>query len=97
VDIADRISELGRQPYSAREFFNKFSDRILFGTDSTPLYCDSYDIYYRFLETRDEYFDYCVESVPRQGRWKIYGLGLDNQVLEKIYNKNASRILFNNK
>lgn len=94
VDIADRIAELGRQPYTSKEFFNKFSERILFGTDSTPLYCDSYGIYYRFLETKDEYFDYCLEPVPRQGRWKIYGLGLDNEVLENVYRKNANRIIF---
>lgn len=95
VDIAARIAELGRQPYTSRDFFNKFSDRILFGTDSTPLCCDSYGIYYRFLETKDEYFDYCPEQVPNQGRWKIYGLGLDREVLEKVYHKNANRILFN--
>lgn len=94
VDIADRIAELGRQPYTAGDFFNRHCDRILFGTDSTPLYCDNYEVYYRFLETRDEYFDYSTDPLPRQGRWKIYGLALDKEVLEKIYSRNAAGLLF---
>src|SRR5690606_37508423 len=67
VDISERIGELGRQPYSARRFFLKYADRILFGTDRPP---DDfiYPVYYRFLETDDEYFDYGIEEVPRQGR-----------------------------
>ena len=56
VDIDARISELGRQPYSARRFFLKYQDRIMFGTDASPNR-DAYRIYYRFLETDDEYFD----------------------------------------
>ena len=36
VDIDARISELGRQPYTARKFFLKYQDRIMFGTDTTP-------------------------------------------------------------
>lgn len=94
VDIAARIAELGRQPYSARKFFIQYQDRILFGTDSSPLNMDGYSIYYRFLETWDEYFDYGTGPIPGQGRWKIYGLGLEKQVLEKIYHLNAEKILF---
>ena len=62
VDIDARISELGRQPYTARKFFLKYQDRILFGTDTTPNR-DAYRIYYRFLETDDEYFD-CRRPPP---------------------------------
>lgn len=94
VDIAQRVSELGRQPYSASEFFIKYQDRILFGTDSTPKDTTQYSIYYRFLETKDEYFDYCADPIPTQGRWKIYGLGLESRVLKKIYYANAEKILF---
>ena len=92
VDIAERIAELGRQPYSSRRFFEKYSDRIIFGTDSMPGHMLQ-SINYRFLETEDEYFDYSYEGVPPQGRWKIYGLGLQDSVLEKIYSKNIQRIL----
>jgi hypothetical protein len=52
-----------------------------------------YEIYYRFLETEDEYFDYAPASVPPQGRWRIYGLGLPDSILEKVYFANAARIL----
>ncbi|WP_234567302.1 amidohydrolase family protein [Rhodohalobacter sp. 614A] len=90
VDIDARISELGRQPYTARKFMIKHQDRILFGTD-TPPNVDAYRVYYRFLETDDEYIN-ADPSHHRQGRWRIYGLYLPDEVLEKIYNKNALKI-----
>jgi predicted TIM-barrel fold metal-dependent hydrolase len=92
IDIDARISELGRQPYSTRKFFLKYPDRILFGTD-TPPNRDAYRIYYRFLETDDEYFD-CSASHHRQGFWNIYGVYLPPEILEKVYHKNAERVLF---
>jgi hypothetical protein len=102
VDIAARIGELGRQPRTARAFFEKYQDRILFGTDATPhadnypqqLFGDElYEIYYRFLETDDEYFDYAPAKVPPQGRWRISGLNLPESILRKVYNENAAREL----
>mgnify|MGYP000976784376 CR=1 FL=1 len=102
VEIGARIGELGRQPRTSRKFFEKYQDRILFGTDATPngvaypqqLYGDAlYQIYFRFLETEDEYFDYAPAAVPPQGRWRIYGIGLPDQILRKVYNANAMRIL----
>jgi len=92
IDIDARISELGRQPYTARRFFLKYQDRIMFGTDTTPAR-EAFRIYYRFLETDDEYFD-CAASHHRQGFWNIYGIFLPAEVLEKIYHKNAERLLF---
>jgi predicted TIM-barrel fold metal-dependent hydrolase len=91
VDIDARISELGRQPYSARRFFLKYQDRIMFGTDTVPNR-DAYRIYYRFLETDDEYFDPAGGHHP-QGFWMIYGVFLPRDVLEKLYVKNAERLL----
>lgn len=91
VDIDARISELGRQPYSCRRFFIKYQDRIMFGTDTTPN-ADAYRLYYRFLETDDEYFD-TAESHHRQGFWMIYGIFLPDEVLEKIYTTNATKLL----
>ena len=101
VDIAARIGELGRQPRASRKFFDRYQDRILFGTDasggtSTPqqTYSDAlYEIYFRFLETEDEYFDYSPAAVPPQGRWRIYGLGLPEQILRKVYSENAARLI----
>jgi predicted TIM-barrel fold metal-dependent hydrolase len=92
IDISERLGELGRQPYTARRFFLKYADRILFGTDSGPDLA-SYRLYYRFLETDDEYFAYGTEEVPRQGRWQAYGLYLPDAVLEKIYFRNAERVI----
>jgi predicted TIM-barrel fold metal-dependent hydrolase len=102
VDIAARIGELGRQPRTTRKFFEKYQDRILFGTDATPnadrfpqqVYNDKlYEIYFRFLETDDEYFDYAPATVPPQGRWRIYGINLPDQILKKVYVANAARLL----
>jgi predicted TIM-barrel fold metal-dependent hydrolase len=102
VEIAARIAELGRQPRTARQFFDKYQDRILFGTDASPngkgtpqqLFNDQmYEIYFRFLETEDEYFDYAPSRVPPQGRWRIYGLGLPDTILKKVYYENAARML----
>jgi predicted TIM-barrel fold metal-dependent hydrolase len=95
VEIAARISELGRQPYTARKFLIKYQDRVLFGSD-TPPSVEAYRVYYRFLETDDEYFD-PAPSHHMQGRWMIYGVYLPDQVLEKIYNKNALKIFSMNK
>ena len=91
VDIDARINELGRQPYSTRRFLTKYQDRVLFGTDTTPK-ADAYRLYYRFLETDDEYFD-TAESHHRQGFWMIYGIYLPPEVLEKVYRSNAIRLL----
>lgn len=102
VEIGARIGELGRQPRTSARFFDRYQDRILFGTDAIPLGTetpqqvfgeDLYRIYYRFLETQDEYFDYAPAPVPPQGRWRIYGLGLPEQILRKVYYQNAERVL----
>jgi predicted TIM-barrel fold metal-dependent hydrolase len=102
VETGARIGELGRQPRTARKFFDKYQDRILFGTDAIPhgdqypqqVFGDAlYEIYYRFLETEDEYFDYAPARIPPQGRWRIYGLGLPETILRKLYHQNAARLL----
>jgi predicted TIM-barrel fold metal-dependent hydrolase len=89
VEFGAREAELGRQPRRAREFFVKYQDRIMFGTDN-GMDEAMYRNHFRWLETADEYFDYW--GYPGQGRWKIYGLELPDAVLEKIYHKNAERI-----
>src|SRR5262244_932036 len=102
VELGARIGELGRQPRMSRKFFDRYQGRILFGTDAVPngtdtpqqVFVDSlYEIYYRFLETEDEYFDYAPAPIPPQGRWRIYGIGLPDDILRKVYHQNAERIL----
>jgi predicted TIM-barrel fold metal-dependent hydrolase len=102
VDIATRLNELGRQPRAARRFFDRYQDRIVFGTDATPhgdqfpqqVFGDPlYQIYFRFLETADEYFDYAPAAAPPQGRWRISGIELPDSILHNVYNQNAARLL----
>jgi predicted TIM-barrel fold metal-dependent hydrolase len=102
VDIAARLNELGRQPRAARRFFDRYQDRIVFGTDATPhgdqfpqqAFGDAlYQIYFRFLETADEYFDYAPAATPPQGRWRISGIELPDSILQKVYSQNAARLL----
>jgi predicted TIM-barrel fold metal-dependent hydrolase len=91
VEIAARIGELGRQPRASQRFFDRYQDRILFGTDGPR--DELYPIYFRCLETEDEYFDYSPGPIPSQGRYRIYGLGLSDQILRKVYASNAERLL----
>ncbi len=104
VETGARVGELGRQPRTSRKFFDKYQDRVLFGTDAVPppfgnetpqqVFGDAlYEIYYRFLETEDEYFDYAPAPVPPQGRWSIYGIGLPDAILKKVYESNAVRLM----
>jgi predicted TIM-barrel fold metal-dependent hydrolase len=102
VEMGARIGELGRAPRTSRKFIEKYQDRCMFGTDAIPkgynvpqqIFGDElYKIYYRFLETEDEYFDYAPAPVPPQGRWCIYGLGLPDDILRKIYHANIDRVM----
>lgn len=92
VDISARFAELGRQPYTARDFFLKYEDRILYGLDSYPVR-ESYRLSFRFMETMDEYFPYSPDGPPSQGRWHIYGIGLPQATLAKVYRDNARRLI----
>ena len=81
------IAELGRQPKTARQFFIDYQDRIMFGKDSYNK--EEFYTYFRILESDDEYFDYFRK---RHAFWKMYGLNLPDEVLKKVYYKNALRI-----
>jgi uncharacterized protein len=88
VEIGAVIAELGRQPRASRQFFEKWQDRILFGKDSwVPA---EYATYFRVLETDDEYFPYHKKY---HAFWRMYGMGLPDEVLKKVYYKNALRII----
>ena len=94
IDFSARLDELGRQPYTARELFIKHQDRILFGTDMPAGAANVYRCYFRFLETYDECFyvpDY--DGTFGRHRWGIYGIGLPEDVLAKIYYKNALKVV----
>jgi len=92
IEIAARIAELGRQPYTARRFFLKYADRIMFGTDG-PRSRARLLPHWRFLETFDENFPYAENPFPPQGLWNIFGIGLPDDVLRKVYYGNAMRVI----
>lgn len=100
VETGARLSELGRQPYTSRRFFIHYQDRVLFGTDTTPLPgvklardgVEMYRLHWRFLESDDEYFD-ISKTHHRQALWRVYGVYLPPDVLEKLYRGNASRLI----
>ena len=88
VEIGAVIAELGRQPRAARHFFVKWQDKILFGKDSwVP---SEYATYFRVLETEDEYFPYHKKY---HAFWRMYGMGLPDEVLKKVYYKNALKLI----
>lgn len=88
TEIGAVLHELGRQPRAARAFMIRYQDRVLMGKDIWN--ADEYATYFRVLETEDEYFDYYRK---RHAFWKMYGLGLPDDVLKKIYYKNALRLM----
>ena len=90
VEFGAVIAEIGRQPRTAGEFFTKYQDRILFGKDSWQP--EEYATYFRVLETTDEYFPYHKKY---HAFWRMYGLGLPDSILKKVYYKNALRIIPN--
>ncbi len=88
TEIGAVLAELGRQPRFARAWFTRYQDRVLFGKDTWAP--SEYPVYFRVLETADEYFDYYRK---RHAFWKMYGLELPDAVLKKLYYKNALRII----
>ncbi len=88
TEIGAVIAELGRQPRMANWFFEKYQDRVLFGKDAyNP---DEYPTYFRVLETADEYFPYYKRY---HAFWRMYGLNLPDEILKKLYYKNALKVI----
>ena len=88
VEVGAVLYDIGRQPRVARDFFIKYQDRILFGKDSFQP--EEYPYYWRVFETRDDYFDYYRDY---HAFWKLYGIDLPDEVLKKVYYRNALRIV----
>jgi predicted TIM-barrel fold metal-dependent hydrolase len=87
TEVGAVLYDIGRQPRAAHDFFIKFQDRILFGKDSFQP--EEYPYYWRVFETNDDYFDYYRDY---HAFWKLYGIGLPDVVLKKVYYQNALRI-----
>ena len=82
-----------RQPRRARALILRHPDRVLFGTDLIPPERKTYEIYFRFLETEDEYFSYSPSDPPPTGRWCISALDLPADVLRLVYSENARTLI----
>lgn len=92
IETASRIAELGRQPFTARDFLIRHADRLLFGTDG-PWPEARLRINWRFFETHDESFAYSEKVPPPQGMWQIHGVNLPDDVLRKLYHENAAKLI----
>lgn len=93
IDIAARLSQLGRQPRGTRDLVLSHPERVLFGCDEIPPTGASYPTHFRFLETEDEHFPHSDDDPPKMGRWAISGLGLPDDVLRAVYSGNAARLV----
>ena len=95
IDTAARVDQLGRQPYTAKAFFERHQDRVLFGTDYEGHFDEArtrsfYHTHFRFFQTLDEYFEHPFPDFL--GQWRVCGLGLCETVLRKLYRDNARRV-----
>lgn len=93
IDIGWRAQEIGRQPRTAASLISRHQERTLFGTDAFPAAANVYRAYFRVLESEDEAFSYPDAHFQMTGRWYLYGLGLGLEVLKKVYQDNARRLL----
>jgi predicted TIM-barrel fold metal-dependent hydrolase len=102
ADISARFAEFSTIPRTTAAFFEKYQDRLVYGTDyGWEIWSKSTDYghnttldsmfrtTFRVLETNDEHF-YLTDLVGY--KWPMYGLGLSDATLRKIYHDNAARI-----
>lgn len=98
IDVAARLQDIGRyDPARVVEFFTEFQDRILFATDAffddpgrEPEYAAFlWNKYREYFET--EHRD--MENPSRLLKWRIHAVGLNSDILAKIYHLNARRYL----
>ena len=109
VESSARLRILGRlNPVAVRDFFVKYQDRILFGTDSSILGgADPKDAAAvqawkdgaaRFYSRHFQYFETSrsdlMEPYGYEGEWlRLAGAKLPAEVLEKFYHANAEKLI----
>ena len=89
ADISARYAETSPIPRYMYSFYKKYQDRLIYGTDM-GMDKNMYKITFRILETTDEHF-YEIEQFNYH--WACNGFGLPDDVLRKVYMKNALTIL----
>ena len=94
IDIGGRLAEIGRQPRRFRQLVADHPEQVIFGTDCFPADSATYALHYRFCETDDEHFAYHAwDGIAPQGRWRIAGVHLDADALQRVYADNARSFL----
>jgi predicted TIM-barrel fold metal-dependent hydrolase len=91
ADLGARFGETAPIPRAMAKFLEKYQDRVLYGTDM-GVNPEMYRATFRVLETEDEHF--YAEGLPLGNyHWPLYGFGLRDEVLRKVYGENAQRLL----
>ncbi|MGQ1889219.1 amidohydrolase family protein [Thermophagus sp. OGC60D27] len=91
ADIAARFAETATIPRYMKAFYEKYQDKLIYGTDM-GMEADMYEITFRILETADEHFYYPTFNY----HWSYSGFDLDDEVLRKVYHKNAEKLMNKN-
>ena len=89
ADISARYAETAPIPRFASQFYAKYADRLVYGTDMGPDK-EMYRITFRILESEDEHF---YEIDQFQYHWPLNGLGLNDEILKRVYHDNAAKLL----
>jgi predicted TIM-barrel fold metal-dependent hydrolase len=89
ADIGARYAETATIPRYMARFFDKYQDRLVYGTDM-GMDAAMYRTTFRILESADEHFyDWNLFTY----HWPLHGFALGDVVLKKIYRENALRIM----
>lgn len=92
ADISARYGETAPIPRFMKSFYERYQDKLIFGTDM-GFEKDMYEVVIRILETEDEHF---YKQDYFNYHWPLHGFGLNDDVLKKIYNENAKKIIGSN-
>ena len=88
ADVSARWWEIAATPRAALRFFQKYPDRVVYGTDSSGFQDTGMRGSFRIFETDDEHF----YDWP-QFHWPQHGINLPDPILKKLYRDNALQAL----
>jgi predicted TIM-barrel fold metal-dependent hydrolase len=89
ADIAARYGEIAPIPRYVHAFMEKYSTRLLYGTDNR-FQNGIHAVSFRILETADEHF----YEIDRFGyHWPLHGLNLSDDTLANLYYRNRLRLM----
>lgn len=88
ADISARYAETAPIPRRVQAFYEKYQDRLLYGTDM-GMDREMYWVTFRILESADEHF---YENEMFGYHWPLNGFGLSREILEQVYHMNADKL-----